>query len=188
LSLQIQNNYAAFLNVAGDRASALRQFHSTIGEEPDSAWVRRNPWVLANMARVYADNGEYARAMRMIERALVIVPRIPRALHTAAVIEDEMGRPELARQTFSRADTANEQYAAYRGMVYADQGAADSAFAWFARQRVWGIQPMLSLQSDRRLAGIRDDPRYQLLRRRLGFRNPGGGDVAARPGGRAPAR
>ncbi|HEY2025585.1 MAG TPA: hypothetical protein VGG78_01165, partial [Gemmatimonadaceae bacterium] len=141
----------------------------TVGEEPDSAWANRNPWVLANMARVYADDGEYARATRMIGRAVAIVPRIPRALHTLAVIDDEMGRPDLALLAFARADSSNEQYAAYRGMVYGDRGIPDSAFLWFGRQRAWGIQPTLSLQTDPRLAGIRADPRYRALSRRLGI-------------------
>lgn len=169
LSLQIQNNYATFLNISGDHLGALRHFQKTVGEEPDSAWVRRNPWVLANMARVYADNGQYESALRMINRALEIVPRIPRALHTLAAIYGGMGRPDLARQAFSRADTSNEQYAAYRGMVYADQGNADSAFFWFDRQEQWGIQPMLSLQSDRHIDPLRSDARFRALLGRLGI-------------------
>ena len=168
LSLQIQNNYATFVNISGDHLAALRHFEKTIGEEPDSAWVRRNPWVLANMARVYADNGQYANAIRMINRAVEIVPRNPRALHTMAVIYHGMGRTDLARQAFARADTSNEQYAAYRGMVYADQGKADSAFLWFDRQN-WGIQPMLGLQSDRHIDPMRGDPRFAALLRRLGI-------------------
>jgi DNA-binding SARP family transcriptional activator len=169
LSLQIQNNYATFLNASGEHLAALRHFQKTVGEEPDSVWVSRNPWVLANMARVYADNGQYATAVRMINRALEIVPRIPRALHTAAAIYDEMGRPDLARQAFARADTSNEQYPAYRGMLYAEQGLADSAFVWFDRQKQWGIQPMLSLQADRRLDPMRGDPRFRALVTRLGI-------------------
>ncbi|MFI5257699.1 MAG: BTAD domain-containing putative transcriptional regulator [Gemmatimonadales bacterium] len=169
LSLQIQNNYATFLDVSGDREGALRQFRKTVDEEPDSAWVSRNPWLLANMSRVYAEKGEYAAAMRAIDRAIEIVPRIPRALYTLAVIHDEMGRPDLARQAFARADTSNEQYAAFRGMLYADQGMADSAFYWFARQQRWGIQPMLALQANLYLSPLRTDPRYAALLHRLGI-------------------
>ena len=169
LDLQTQNNYATFLNVAGDPAEALRQFRKTVGEEPDTAWVNRNPWLLQNMSRVYADNGDYATASTMIDRSVAIVPRSPRLLHTRAVIYDEMGRPDLARLAFARADTSNEQYAAYRGMLYADQGNADSAFFWFARESRWGIQPMLSLQADRRLDRLRADKRYAELLARLGI-------------------
>jgi Flp pilus assembly protein TadD len=171
LSLQIQNNYATFVNASGDHVGALRQFQKTVGEEPDSAWVRRNPWVLANMSRVYADNGQYANALQMINRALAIVPGNPRALHTMAVIYEEMGRSDLARQAFARADTSNEQYAAYRGMVYAGEGKLDSAFLWFGREEKWGIQPMLSLQSNQRLDPVRSDPRYKALLRRIGITN-----------------
>jgi DNA-binding SARP family transcriptional activator len=169
LSLQIQNNYATFLNISGDHLGALRHFQKTVGEEPDSAWVRRNPWVLSNMARVYADNGQYADAIRMINRALEIVPRNPRALHTLVDIYVAMGRPDLVRQGFERADTTNEQYPAYRGMMYADLGQADSAFFWFDRQDKWGIQPMLSLQADRRFDPMRSDARFRALLARLGI-------------------
>jgi DNA-binding SARP family transcriptional activator/Tfp pilus assembly protein PilF len=169
LSLQIQNNYATFLNASGDHAGALRHFQRSIGEEPDSTWVRRNPWLLANMARVYADNGQYANAVQSMQRALRIVPNSPRALHTMAVIYDEMGRPDLGRQAFALADTSNEQYSAYRGMRYVSEGNPDSAFIWFDRQKSWGVQPMLSLQADRRIDPIRSDLRFLALLRRIGI-------------------
>jgi tetratricopeptide (TPR) repeat protein len=167
LSLQTQNNYAMFLNVSGDHAGALRHFQKTVAEEPDSAWVGRNPWLLANMARVYADNGRYADAIGMIDRALVIVPTSPRALHTLASIHNQMGRPQLAIHAFARADPSNDQYAAYRGMVFGGQGNADSAFLWFDRQKEWGIQPMLTLQADRQLDPMRGDARFRALLARL---------------------
>ena len=167
LSLQIQNNYATFLNASGDHAGALRHFERSIGEEPDSAWVRRNPWLLANMARVYADNGRYAAAVQSMQRALRIVPNSPRALHTMADIYDEMGRVDLARRASASADTSNEQYAAYRGMTFVSEGELDSAFAWFGRARSWGVQPMLSLQADQRLDVVRQDPRFLALLARL---------------------
>ena len=170
LELQIQNNYATFLNASGEHLAALRQFQKAVGDEPDSAWVGRNPWVLNNMARVYADNGQYANAIRTMSRALEIVPRNPRALHTMAVIYDLMGRPEMARRAFARADTSSEQYAAYRGMLYAGEGKLDSAFLWFDRVAKWGIQPMVSLQADRRLAPVRGDSRYRQLLTKLGIR------------------
>lgn len=167
LSLQIQNNYAMFLSVSGDHVGALRHYQRTVTEEPDTAWVGRNPWLLANMARVYAYNGRYSDALRLIDRALVIVPRSPRALHSLAAIHTAMGRPGLALQAFERADTANDQYAAYRGMVHAAQGNADSAFFWFDRQLEWGIQPMLTLQADRQLDRWRKDARFLALLTRL---------------------
>lgn len=173
LWLQVQNNYGTFLNHAGEHAAALRHFQKTVGEEPDSAWVRRNPWILANMARVYADNGDYANALSTMDRALGIVPRHPRALYTLALIYDEMGRPDLAREAFARADTSDEQYPAYRGMVYAHQRNADSAFLWYDRQEQWSIQPMLSLQAGWRIDPLRGDPRFRALLARLGISQVG---------------
>jgi hypothetical protein len=108
----------------------------------------------------------------MINRAIGIVPRNPRALHTMSEIYQAMGRPDLARQAFALADPLNEQYAAYRGLVYADFGEADSAFLWFDRQEKWGIQPMLSLQADRNIDPIREDPRFRVVLTRLGIRSP----------------
>ncbi|MEO8580876.1 MAG: tetratricopeptide repeat protein [Gemmatimonadales bacterium] len=169
LSLQIQNNYATFVNISGDHAGALRHFRKTIGEEPDSAWTRRNPWVLANMARTYADNGKHAEAMRMINRALEIVPRNPRALHTLSGVYLAAGDREAAGRAFASADTSNEQYPAYRGLVFADLGKVDSAFIWFDRQKQWGIQPTLSLQADRSIDSIREEPRFRALLARIGI-------------------
>ncbi len=169
LALQTQNNYATFIDISGDHAGALRHFEKMFGEEPDSAWVRRNPWLLANMSRVYANLGQYTTAIRMAERALEIIPTHPRAVGTLAATYAQMGRNDLANQVFARADTSNEQYAAYRGLVYADQGKADSAFLWFGRQKEWGIQPMLSLQADRRIDSMRTDLRFVALLKRLGL-------------------
>ena len=99
LSLQIQNNYATFLNISGDHVGALRHFQKTVGEEPDSAWVRRNPWVLANMARVYADNGQYASALGMINRALDRSANSARVAHPGRDLRGWGGPTWLARRS-----------------------------------------------------------------------------------------
>jgi DNA-binding SARP family transcriptional activator len=165
----IQGTYGSFLNSSGEHLAALRQLEKAFDEEPDSGWVTRNPWPSDNMARAYADNGQYARAIRSIDRALKIVPRHPRVLYSLALIYDAMGRRDMARQAFARADTSSELYAAYRGMVYAEEGQADSAFLWFDRVEQWGIQPMQTLQSDWHLEPLRRDPRYRELLRRIGL-------------------
>jgi tetratricopeptide (TPR) repeat protein len=168
LSLQIQNNYATFLDASGEHAAALRQFQKFVVDEPDSAWVSRNPWVLTNMARVYGSNGQYDDAIRTVNRALPIVPRSPRALHDLAIIYLQMGRPDLARQAYARADTSSEQYAVYRGLLYAHEENADSAFLWFGRVPRWGNLTMLSLQAAQ-IDRVRADPRYRELLKQLGI-------------------
>ena len=168
-SLIIQGTYGTFLNSSGEHLAALRHFQRAVGEEPDTGWLRRNPWPLDNMARVYADNGRYPEAIQTIDRALQIIPRHPRVLYSAALIYDMAGRRDMARQTFARADTSNEYYPAYRGMLYAAEGNLDSAFVWFGRVERWGILPLVALQSDPHLIPLRSDPRFNELLRRIGI-------------------
>jgi adenylate cyclase len=172
LSLKIQATYGIFLNGSGEHAAALRQFQKVVGEEPDSAWVGRDPWLLQEMSRVYLDNGQYSNAIRTIDRALKIVPRHPHALYTLALIYDQMGRRDMARSAFARADTSNESYAVDRGMLYAGEGNADSAFVWFDRVKKWGILAMIALQGNRRIDSVRGDPRYRVLLKRIGIPTP----------------
>lgn len=169
LSLQIQNTYATFLEASGEHAAALRQYQSFVSEEPDSSWVRRNPWLLSNMARIYAANGQFDQGIRTVNLALEILPRHPRPLWDLASIYLRMGRRDLAEQTFARADTSSEHYAAYRAFVYAQSGNLDSAFVWFDRVREWGMPLLIALQSNPELAGVRRDVRFRSLTRRIGL-------------------
>lgn len=169
LSLQIQNTYATFLSASGQREAALRQYEKVVGEEPDSAWVRRNPWLLTNMASVYASNGLYGKAIRAAERAMKAAHNHPRAATTLASIYIKMGQPEMARKAFARADTTNEQYIAHRGLMYARLGETDSAFLWLGRVHDWPIPVMIGLRADGQLDAFRRDPRYDALLRQLGL-------------------
>ena len=87
----------------------------------------------------------------------------------------------MASRTFARADTLNEQYAAYRAMFYASEGKADSAFFWFDRVKSWGIPIMISLQVNGELQPIRSDPRYLALLRRIGLPRRAGGEKTRSP-------
>jgi len=172
LSRQIQSTYGIFLNSSGEHAAALLQFQKVVGEEPDSAWVNRDPWLLDNMARVYMDNGLYARALQALDRALRIAPRHPRLLYDRAEIYDEMGRRDLAHRALQDVDTSNASYAASRAMLYAEEGNADSAFLWFDRVNKWGIAAMIGLQGNWHIDPMRADPRYRALITRLGIPTP----------------
>jgi len=169
LSPQIQNTYATFLSSSGQHAAALRHYQQFIDGEPDSSWVRRNPWLLTNMAAVYAANGQHDKAMRYAQRAVEINPRHPRALNALASVNDRMGNVAEARAVFARADTTNEHYAAYRALRYASEGNSDSAYIWFDRVTEWGIPVLITLGSPGSVARIRDDPRFDELMKRLGM-------------------
>jgi hypothetical protein len=93
-------------------------------------------------------------------------------LYDRAVIYDEMGRRDMARQVFADIDPSNESYAVSRGMLYAEEGNADSAFLWFDRVKKWGIAAMIGLQGNWHIDPIRGDPRYRALVTRLGIPKP----------------
>lgn len=169
LSLQIQNNYATFLAGAGQHDAAFRHYRKVVGEEPDSSWVRRNPWLLTNMASVYAQQGRHEDALRFARRAIEILPGHPRAVSSLAGVYRVMGKNADARATMERADPANPHYAAYRGLFFAAEGQADSAFAWFDRVEDWGVPVLISLRGLNRISG---DPRYAALLTRLGMSTP----------------
>ncbi|MFN2638154.1 MAG: tetratricopeptide repeat protein, partial [Gemmatimonadaceae bacterium] len=169
LSLQVQNTYGTFLGASGQPAAALRHYERVVGQEPDSAWIERNPWLLTNMASMYAANGIYDKAIHTAKLALRVVPNHPRAVTTMASIYLRMGKRAQARRIFESADTSNEHYAVYRGMMHARLGDADSAFMWFDKVREWPIPAMISLRDDGGLRAIRKDPRYAALLRRLGL-------------------
>ena len=169
LSLQINNMRGMVLHYAGRTDESLRHYRRFVDEEPDTAWVRQNPWLLSNMSRVLAARGQYGEALRAVQRALPAAPRHPRLLCDLATIYAAMGQPARALDAFAAADTANGQYAFFRAELFGALHQPDSAFHWLDRVREWGPSPMGELRADPRLASIRPDPRYPRLLARLGL-------------------
>lgn len=169
LSVQINNMLGAMLSDAGDTQGALRQFERTVNAEPDSAWVRENPWVLSNYGSVAAAAGRHEQAVRLIERALQVVPSHPRPLLDLARAYLSVNDTASARAAFARADTTNPQYAMYRGLFHASLGEIDSAFAWLDRVHDWSLPALVTLNSSPGFGALRADPRYTRIRARLGM-------------------
>lgn len=169
LSVQINNMLGAMLQDAGDTKGALRQFERTVNAEPDSAWVRANPWVMSNYGSAAAAAGRHAQAVHLIERALEVVPGHPRPLLDLARAYLAVGDTARARAVFARADTTNPQYTMYRGLFHASLGEIDSAFLWLDRVHDWSLPALVSLNSSRGYDALRADPRYARIRARLGM-------------------
>jgi Tfp pilus assembly protein PilF len=167
LSVQINNMYGMMLYNAGDLAGALRQFERTVVAEPDSAWVRQNPWVLDNFGVVAAAAGRHDQAVRLIERALQVVPTHPRPLLDLAYVYIRAGDTARARAVFARADTAHPHYRLARAQLHALLGELDEAFAWLDRVQEWALPSLVGMNSDPRYAALRADPRYRRVRDRL---------------------
>ncbi len=166
LSTQIQNTYATFLSASGQPRAALDHYQRMIGEEPDSEWVRRNPWLLTNMAAVYAANGMFDKALESAERAVRITPGHPRSLRALALVHSRMGRVDLAREVFAQVDNAHEHYTADRAFFFVEIGELDSAFLYFDKVDRWPIPGLIELGGNSTLGS---DPRYRTLLRKLGM-------------------
>jgi DNA-binding SARP family transcriptional activator len=169
LSVQINNMYGMMLYYDGDLRGAMRQYERTVVDEPDSAWVRQNPWVLANFARVATAAGRYDLAMRVANRALVVVPTHPRALFDLAVVYLAKGDTAAARAALARADSTNPQNAADLACFFGLLGDFDRAYAILDQLREMPLPQLVTLTNDPTLAAMRADPRYRALRRRLGM-------------------
>ena len=167
LSLQVNNMHGMMLYYAGDLDGAMRQYERTVDDEPDSAWVRRNPWMLANFSRVAANAGRHALAVRLVERALEAVPGHPRPLFDLAYAYVAAAKPDSARAAFARADTTHPHYAVYRALMHGLLGERDEAFIWFERVTEFPLPSLVTLNSEPRLARLRADPRFNRIRRRL---------------------
>lgn len=169
LSVQVNNMHGMMLFYSGDLDGAMRQYRRTVDAEPDSGWVRQNPWVLSNFGRVAAAAGEHALAVRLIERALEVVPSHPRPWLDLAYAYAVAGKPDSARAAFARADMTHPHYAVYRAFLHALLGEHDEAFAWLDRVAEWPLPSLVQLNNEPRLAALRADSRYEKIRTRLGM-------------------
>lgn len=167
LSVQINNMHGMMLYYDGDITGSLQQYERTVDAEPDSAWVRQNPWVLSNFGHVAAAAGRFEQAIRLIDLALRVVPNDPRLLTDLAYVYIRAGKPDRARVAFARADTTHPHYSVYRGLLHARLGEMDEAFRWFTRVKYWPLESMVGMTNDPSYAALRAHPRYEEIRARL---------------------
>ncbi|MDQ3556202.1 MAG: tetratricopeptide repeat protein, partial [Gemmatimonadota bacterium] len=172
LSIQIHNTYGIMLLNADSLDSALRVYERMVTNEPDTAWVRQNPWVLSNFGKVAMVAGRHEEGVHLIERAAHAVPRHPRPLYELAVAHVMVGDRIRARAAFQQADSGHPHYPVYRALLHAQFGELDAAFEWFDRVQEWGPVTVLTLTGDRNLGTLHSDPRYAVLRRRIGLPAP----------------
>jgi DNA-binding SARP family transcriptional activator/Flp pilus assembly protein TadD len=167
LSVQVNNMHGMMLYYAGDLDGALRQYERTVDAEPDSAWVRQNPWVMTNFSRVAAAAGRHTLAVRLATRALEVVPSHPRPAIDLAYAYVAAGQPDSARAAFARADATHPHFPVYRAILHGLLGERDEAFAWFDRVTEWPLPSLVTLNCEPRLAALRADPRFRRVRERL---------------------
>jgi tetratricopeptide (TPR) repeat protein len=154
---------------AGDLDAALRVFAHLMTSEPDTAWVRQNPWALANSGKVAAAAGRHADAIRLLERAAQEVSGHPRPLYDLAVTHVRGGDPARAETAFARADNLHPHYPLYRGLLHAWRGDLHAAFEWLDRISEWSPVVVLTLVGDPWPEALTNDARFAALKRRLGL-------------------
>lgn len=167
LSVQINNTYAVMLRNAGRADSALAVYRRIVTDEPDTAWVRQNPWVLANFGGAVASAKRHDEGIRMIERAVAAVPRHPRPLSDLARVYLELGDTAKARKAFAQADPQHTHYPLYRALLHASLGDVDSAFVWLDRVQDWSPVMLLPIGIMPPSSPLGKDPRFAALRKKL---------------------
>jgi tetratricopeptide (TPR) repeat protein len=172
LSTQVQNTYGITFYHARMLDSALHVYARVVAHEPDTAWVRQNPWVLANYGKVAAAAGRGQDAIRLLERAAKEVPGHPRPLYNLAVTHFRAGDPARAQAAFELADPLHPHYRLYRGLLHAWLGDLDAAFDWLGRIDEWGPANVLTLTGDPWPETLQTDPRYLALKQGLGLPSP----------------
>ena len=167
LSVQVNNMHGMMLYYAGRLPEALRQYERTVDAEPDSAWVRQNPWVLTNFGRVAAAAGRHEQAAWLTARALDVEPVHPRPWLDMAHVHVRAGHPDSARAAFARADAAHPHHPVYQALLHGLLGELDAAFRGLERVDDWPLPALVQLNGDPGYARLRADPRYAALRARL---------------------
>jgi Tfp pilus assembly protein PilF len=172
LSIQVNNTYGITLSNAGMLDSALAVYERIVTHEPDTAWVRENPWVLANFGKVAARAGRPEQGVALLHRALVAVPGHPRVIRDLVQVHVRQEDYERARETFAMVDTAHVQHLIYAALTHAELGDTDAAFDAFEHVQEWGLPSLLSVSGLGSMRSIREDPRYPALRARIGLPDP----------------
>lgn len=169
LSVQINNTYAVVLETNGMRDSALAVYNRIVINEPDTAWVQQNPWVLANFAGAAARAGQHEVAIRLINRSIAAVPGHPRPLADLAHMQLAAGDTAEAQRTFDRINVDHPLYPAYRAFFFAQLGDVDSTFLWFDRVQEWSPMLVMKFAGVRSGSVLQREPRYARLQQRLGL-------------------
>jgi len=124
------------------------------------------------LGRAYRRLGEGAKAIAQLKKAQSVaddIPLIAAVLGLAYAVSGQKQQAEKVTAAFTAAARKRYMPPTYFGMLYAGLGDKDQAFAWFEKAfseradgLTWlGVEPMFD--------GVRDDPRFDDLLRRIGL-------------------
>lgn len=165
LSLIINMNLGAVLRTAGEHVRAIRQLQRTQQLDP-------------NFTGAYQEIGFTYEAMSAFDEAIAAYRRLLElsderfGIAELGHIYGAMGRTDEARQMLRRLqDQAQTRYVSpiELATIHAGLGEVDSAFAWIERGLAERDATLFWRLNTPGLAGLRSDPRYDELLRRLGL-------------------
>ncbi|HYE15929.1 MAG TPA: tetratricopeptide repeat protein, partial [Pyrinomonadaceae bacterium] len=165
LSVNITSIYGWSLYVAGRYEEALELSREALERDPNHARA------YLNMGEVYTMQGRYDEALEVLRKAKQMSrdPLVDIALgHLYAV----WGRHDEAHKVLEelKVRERNGEVAPFLiSVVYAGLGDKDQAFKLLEQSFQERSNWMVLLKVGRRLAPLKDDPRYQSLARRIGF-------------------
>jgi serine/threonine-protein kinase len=165
-SLIINRDLACVLSWVGRLDDSQAQLEKTLAMDPDFTPA------IAHRARVLAAKGMYDEALAELEKLEAIDSEYFNLDQMLGYIYAKMGRIEESRQILeemlANADMQKEQ-AIGIAFAHVGLGNADEAFKWFERSvenREFG---MVLIDVQVWLDDLRDDPRFEALRRKIGF-------------------
>jgi eukaryotic-like serine/threonine-protein kinase len=122
------------------------------------------------MAGAYLDLGEYDKFAESLERTLQLEGQ-PDAAAEFKRVYATGGKKGVYRWLIAQySDPANPSYSAFSvASDYARLGDNDNAFAWLEKAYQQHSTQLIGLKMDPALDGLRSDPRYADLVRRIGF-------------------
>ncbi len=118
----------------------------------------------------YCGKGETEEAFRELERALELSGGDPYVVADLGYCYAMSGRPEAARALLAQLDRT-EGYVSplTRALIHVGLGSQDEALRWLENGYEQRAYFMLTINVDPRYDPLRSDPRFQDLRRRIGF-------------------
>jgi TolB-like protein/DNA-binding winged helix-turn-helix (wHTH) protein/lipoprotein NlpI len=167
LSLIIAADNGAILYFARQYDRAIEQFRAVLDVEPDSA--RAHLILLA-----YAQKGQFAAALHGIEEWRR-VDNGPWTWAVEAYVYGRAGQQAQARQVLQRLEQVNRQWhldpAPMYATAYSGMGQKDEALASLEKAYAEHSNALNALKVDPIYDPLRNDPRFQILLRRVGFSN-----------------
>ena len=159
-------NVAWAYYVGRDYSTSAKILKQVLEQDPDF-WVAH--WGLGSS---YVQMKEYPEALAELERAVTLSQRDPGTVSSLGVAEARAGNAAESRKLLAELlEAARRQRASGTdiAVVYAALGNREQAFAWLQKAYVAHAHDLLSLDADPWWDGLREDKRFQELRRKVGL-------------------